>query len=417
MKQRIGTKEIQKRVEVNFDEQVEFLSDLVKQTSVNCEDNSGKPIELGVARLIKSKLIGMGLPAKYFRARKNRPNVVVTWGNVRARKSLALVGHMDTDKPLFGDEKVWYSGHISGNCLYGAGVLDMKGSLSVYIYALKAVLDLGMEPLGQLKLAFTVDGKNPRPSELGLKFLVKKGFKANGAILGKMGTDKIAIGHRGGYRFKITVYGEAVNTGRRAWEEGKRGRNAILGMAKIIRKLSNFDLPFRSAKAFPGRVPVFTFPTKMVGGRAMDVVPDLCEAWGDVRLLPGNTDVQVKMWIEEKLADLNDVSWELEDELYTPSMEIDKTNKLLLLLQEQASDVLKKKPRLEGCGPWNEAWMLSCLADTPCVAGFGPDGQEGGASVDEQESIDLSSLKHITEIYARVIWKYLGDVRDKAIGN
>jgi acetylornithine deacetylase/succinyl-diaminopimelate desuccinylase-like protein len=413
MKKEIGAREITKQIEVNFEEQVKFLSSLVKEASINddCGNENG-PVEFGVARLIRGQLRKMGVMAKYFRAKKSRPNVVAVWGNVRARKSLALVGHMDTSKPLFGDREEWFSGQVSSGKLYGAGALDMKGTLSAYVFALKALLDLGIQPAGQLKLAFTVDAKREKPSELGLKFLTKKGFRASGAILGKLGTDKIAIGHRGGYRFKMVTQGEAVNTGRRAWEEGRKGKNAILSMAKIIRKLSHFDLPYRPAKAFPGRVPVFTFPTKILGGKSVDMVPDLCEAWGDVRLLPGNTDMQVKIWIEEKLLGMSDIVYELVDELYVPPMEIEKTNKLVQMLLEQASEVLGKKPRLEGCGPWNDAWMLTCLADTPCIAGFGPDGSEW-TSVDEREWVDLSSLKKVTEVYARTVWQYLGDISAK----
>lgn len=413
MKNDLGIEEIKNRVDANFGEQVNFLSSLVKEGSVNedrgCDNGL---VEFGVAKLIRFQLKKMGVGAKFLRAKKSRPNVVAVWGNVRARKSMALVGHMDTSRPVFGDENEWFSGLVSSGKLYGVGALDMKGTLSAYIFALKALLDLKIEPAGQLRLAFTVDAKKEKPSELGLKFLVKKGFRASVAILGKLGTDKIAVGHRGGYRFRLVTRGEAVNTGRRAWEEGRRGKNAVLLMTKIIRKLSTFDLPFRSAKAFPGRVPVFTFPTKIVGGKSVDMVPDTCEAWGDVRLLPGNTDNQVKIWVEEKLADMTGVEFELFDELYVPPMEIEKTNKLVQFLQENAGDVLGKKPRLEGCGPWNEAWMLTCLADTPCIAGFGPDGSEWN-SAEEREWVDLESLRQVTEIYARTIWQYLGDTREK----
>lgn len=404
--------QIGNNVDNNFEEQVGFLQSLVRQPSVNEKGTDNKVEEIGVARLIKHKLISMGVGAKYLRAKKDRPNVLAIWGPVRSRRSLALVGHMDTAQPIHEEETSWFSGQVGNGRLYGAGALDMKGSLSAYIYALKALIDSGVEPQGQLKLAFTVDGKNGGTSNIGLKFLVKKGLKATAALLAKPGTDKIAIGHRGGYRFKVVTYGEAVNTGRRAWEEGKKGKNAIWAMMKITKRLSGFDLPYRQAKAFPGRLPVFTFPTRIAGGKSVDIVPDECVAWGDVRLLPGNTDTQVKMWIEEKLADMTDVNWELIDEAYTPSMEIERTGKFVQMLHAQAQKVLGYKPRLEGCGPWNEAWVLSLEADTPCIAGFGPEGQDG-ADEKEQEWVDLESLREVTKIYARTICSYLGDNRTK----
>ena len=401
-------KAIGRAVGKNFAEQKEFLSELVKEKSVNpIRDGFSKGGEEGVARLIRKKLKEMGVNSRYLRYKKGRPNLLAVWGPTRSRKSLAWVGHMDTEKPLGEDSKKWFSGEIEGNKLYGVGVLDMKASLSAYVFALKALADLGLETEGKLKLAFTADGKSEYVSRWGLKYLVGKGFKAKVALLAKPGSKKIAIGHRGGYRFKITVRGESVDTGRRAWEKGERGVNAIGGMVEVVNALKGFDLPFKQARAFPERLPVFTFPTKISGGESVDVVPDKCEAWGDVRLLPGNTNKQIKWWLEGRLEELEGVDWEIEDLLFVPAMEVDKTDRWVKSLYEQAMEVLKKKPKLEGCGPWNDAWMLT-QTDTPCLAGFGPDGQANGEGKEGNEWVDLDSLKKVTEIYARWALMYLG---------
>jgi len=398
-------KRIDKQVEKNFKNQTSFLESLVKQKSVNPDrlgyENSS---EEGMARVIRGKLREMGVVSRYLRCKKKRPNLVVSWGPTRSRKSLALVGHMDTDEPIGENKTQWYSGEVKDGKMYGTGVLDMKASLSAYVFALKALKDLKIELDGKLKLAFTVDGKSEISSKLGLQYLVKKGFGAKVALLAKPGTDKIAVGHRGGYRFKINVKGEEVDTGRKAWEKGARGRNAITDMHKIIVCLGGFDLPFKPARAFPGRVPVFTFPTKIVGGRVVNMVPGKCAAWGDVKLLPGNTHSQVRWWLEGRLENLKNVDWELEDLLYIPAMEVDKTDRWVKLLHEQASVVLGNLPKLEGCGPWNDAWMLT-QTDTPCLAGFGPDGV---IEEDEGEWVDLNSLKQMTQIITRWILVYLG---------
>lgn len=401
-------KNIEKQVLENFPNQLDFLESLVKQKSVNpsrsgFEDNT----EEGVARIIRGQLREMGVVSRYLRCKKKRPNLVVSWGPTRSRKSVALVGHMDTDEPVGEDKKSWFLPETVDKKMYGTGILDMKASLSAYVFALKALKDLKFELDGKLKLAFVVDGKSEFNSRLGLKYLVNKGFRAKAALLSKPGTEKIAVGHRGGYRFKITVRGEEIETGRKAWETGKKGRNAIQDMNKIISCLTGFDLPFKQARAFPGRVPVFTFPIKIVGGRAINVVPGKCEAWGDVKLLPGNTDMQVRWWLEKRLEKITDVNWQLEDILFVPAMEVDKTDRWVKMLYEQAGEVLGKYPRLEGCGPWNDAWILT-QADTPCLAGFGPNGLVGGEDGEEKEWVDLESLKQVTQIITRWILVYLG---------
>ncbi len=58
------------------------------------------------------------------------------------------------------------------------------------------------------------------------------------AIVGEPDCRKITIGNRGGYRFKIEVFGEAVHTGSRKWEQKKEGLNAILEMTKVVNTLS-----------------------------------------------------------------------------------------------------------------------------------------------------------------------------------
>ncbi len=397
---------IEEKVSVNFSEQVKFLASLVQANSVNPGMNAPKQLEVetNVARLIRQQLMDMGVAVRYLRARSGRPNLVAVDGPQRARKSLLLVGHMDTVGLGNRSMAMPFSGLVRNGRMFGLGVLDMKASLSAYIFALKAIKDSGSKLGGKLRFAFTADGKAERPSKWGLNYLLSKGLRAKAAILGKPGTDKIAVGHRGGYRFMLTTKGESVNTGRRVWEKGKVGKNAIVDMARVVRALDDFELPFKQARAFPGRKPVFTFPTKIMGGIAVDMVPDACVAYGDVRLMPGNTDRQVKVWMEEKLASLSDLKWEIEDLLFVPSIELDRSEPIVQTLFEEAKQVLPEPPKLEGCGPWNEAWMLAAK-DIPCIAGFGPDG---GDEELEGEWVDLESLKKVTEIYSRLILAWLG---------
>jgi len=258
---------------------------------------------------------------------------------------------------------------------------------------------------GRLILEFVVDEEPGGCSEFGTAYLLKQGVRAKTAIIGKPGTSKIAIGNRGGYRFRLTTTGEAVHTGRGAWERKEEGRNAILDMAKATVALENLEIPYKPARAFMGRSPVFTFPTKISGGSSISSVPDKCVAYGDVRLMPGNSDKQVKIWIREKLLTIPGIRYELDDLLFVPSVEIDRKEEIVELLARQTKDVLGCSPKIEGSGPWCDAWML-VTHDIPTVSGFGPDGA-GYHGVNEW--IDLESLRKVTEIYARVIIEYLGN--------
>jgi acetylornithine deacetylase len=386
---------------------------LVREKSENSytpDQSSPKiPIELGVANLVYERLRSFGLSPRRIGVSKKRPNVVCYWGPRRFRKSMILNGHMDTAPAGEGYTLDPHSGAVREGKLYGVGAADMKGTLSAYVYALKALMDVGVKLDGRLILEFTVDEEPGGCSEFGTAYLLKQGIRARVAIIGEPGTNKISIGNRGGYRFKLTVFGEAIHTGRRVWERKEAGRNAILDMARVIVALENIEIPFKPARAFPGRSPVLTFPTKIYGGISISIVPDKCVAYGDVRLMPGNSDKQVKIWIREKLAAIPGLRYELEDLLFVPSVEIDRKEEIVELLFKNAKDVLGVAPKIEGSGPWNDAWML-VTHDMPTVSGFGPDG-EGYHGVNEW--VDLDSLEKVTEIYARVIVEYLG-VRGKS---
>lgn len=401
-------KGISAAVDKNFDAQVKFLGRLVKAPSANPftpeDDDVNTPIELETANLIFKKLMTVGLSPKKMGASTKRPNIVCHVGPKRFRKSLILNGHMDTVIPGGKSKLDPYSGSVRRGRLYGLGALDMKGSLTAYIYAIKAIKDMGVNLDGRLTLAFVVDEESGACSQWGTRFLINKGIKAKAAIVGEPGDKTIAIGHRGGYRFKLTTYGEGIHTGLSLWEKKKKGKNAIVDMMEVVRLLQKLEIPFKPAKVFPGRKPVFTFPTRIDGGRSVNEVPDICTAYGDVRLMPGNSSSQVKIWIKDKLAKKSEIKYEVEDLLFVPAVEIDAKEDIVTLLAQNAQAVLGEKPQIRGVGPWNCAWMY-ITRDIPCIGGFGPCG-ENPHQPDEWVSLD--SLREITKIYAQTVVDYLG---------
>ncbi len=222
------------------------------------------------------------------------------------------------------------------------------------------------------------------------------------AIVGEPGNSKIAVGHRGVYRFRICTRGEAVHTGLKEWEEGTKGRNAILDMSGIIQALSTCSFPSRPSIAFPGRKNVLTFPTLITGGSGVNIVPEVCEAYGDVRLMPGFSSEDVRGTIERCLAPL-DIPYELQEIVFVPAMETPHSAGIVKTLVRSIEEVTKTSPRLEGAGPACDGWMFSVRGiETICGYGVSCGGVHGA-----DEWIDLDSLRSVTEIYARTVLKYL----------
>lgn len=397
---------IARAVKASFNDEVDFLSSLVKSPSPNPYTLQDSPlhesVEGEVPTLIFEKLKELGLAPKYLGASRERPNVVAEWGEKRGRTSLMLNGHMDTIPAATKDVVSPYSGMVRSGRLYGLGALDMKGTLAAYVYAVKALIDAKVQLSGKLMLAFVVDEESGANSMMGTRYVLEQGCLPKACLIGEHGSSAVRTAQRGAYRFKIVTRGEAVHTGVSGWERGEIGHNAVIDMMKIVEALQGLEIPYKAAKMFEGRRPVFTFPTKIAGGTAINVVPERCEAYGDVRLLPGNSDAQVKLLMVERLQKLG-IAYEIVDLSYVPAVEIDARDPLVTTLQKAAKAVLGTVPPAKASGPGTDGWMM-VKRDIPTIVGFGPDG---GGEHGRGEWVDLASLAQVTEVYARFLYDYL----------
>ena len=76
-------------------------------------------------------------------------------------------------------------------------------------------------------------------------------------------------------------------------------------MTKVIDALQKFEFPVKKHPIFPERKSVFTFPTLIKGGKAINIAPDFCVAFGDIRILPGVTQEYLENIIKRKINDKN----------------------------------------------------------------------------------------------------------------
>jgi succinyl-diaminopimelate desuccinylase len=392
-------------IEKSKDEQIKFLQKLVQTKSVNSNmDDPTKsspydPIELEVAELIFNKLKEIGLQPKFEGVSPSRPNVVCEFG--QGEKTLIFNGHMDTIPAVREWDFNPFLGTIRGGKLYGLGALDMKSALCCYIFMAKTLLKFEKELKGKVTLQFVIDEEPMAASHFGTRYLLEKGYTGNAAIIGEPGTRKIVLGNRGGYRFKIEVFGDAVHTGSREWEQKKEGLNAILEMTKIINALQNFKFPSKKHPVFPGRKNVLTFPTLIVGGKAINIVPDSCSAFGDARILPGITKEFMEKEIRKRINKLG-VKYNLIPIVYVPAVFIRPKEPIVQILKNNTEKILKKTPIIEGVGPWSDMWMF-IEKGIPAV-NFGCDGK---GFHDKNEYVEIKSVIEVTKIYALTAFDFL----------
>ncbi len=389
-------------------QQVAFFQRLVRANSVNgalagASDPSA-PIERAVADIIAEELARLGFEPEFVGVTSARPNVVCSIpGTEHEGKTLILTTHMDTVAPSGYSRDPW-GGQIEDGRLYGLGAADAKAQIAAMVYAMAALRQAGIKLKGQVTLAFVVDEESGACSPYGTRYLLDHGhLTGDGVIVGEPGNAMIAIGHRGLYRFRLTIQGEATHTGRKAWEQGRAGRNAITDMARLIHSLLGVSLPETSVALFPGRTSVLTFPTLIRGGSGINVVPDACEAYGDARLLPGLGAEDIKQLLMTHLKDLSIDRYQLEDLLIVPAAETSPHAEIVQVLASAVRTLTGKFPPLLGSGPACDGWMYISRG-IPTVCGY---GVMCGGVHGADEWADLNSLRTATEVYAITAMQFL----------
>jgi len=202
-----------------FESEIEFLQRLVRANSVNAytADTSSPdvPVEAEVTAIILEKMRQLAWRPALHGISSRRPNVLCTLpGADEGGRTLILTIHMDTVPASQAYTRDPWGAQIENGRLYGVGAADAKAQISAFIYAVHTLELAGIQLAGNLKLAFVVDEETGACSPYGTRYLLEQGLlSGNAVIVGEPGDRKVAIGHRGVYRFKIRTQGESVHTG------------------------------------------------------------------------------------------------------------------------------------------------------------------------------------------------------------
>jgi glutamate carboxypeptidase len=209
--------------------------------------------------------------------------LIAELGAERKKPGVIFLGHMDTaisagaaaERPFV----------IKDGKVYGPGVLDMKGGIVAFLYAIKALnaADYNSRPIKVL-LAGDEEVLHAKSTAPELLVAESRGYAA--AFNAETGflDDGIVVGRKGVARFMMEVRGVAAHAG----NDPENGRSAILEMAhKIIgvQNLTDWD------KGISFNVGV------MQGGKTSTAVPDYAKIDIDVRY----KDPDDLPWILEQL--------------------------------------------------------------------------------------------------------------------
>jgi succinyl-diaminopimelate desuccinylase len=206
-----------------------------------------------------------------------RPVLAATVGPADA-PVVVFHGHLDV-VPARPEQ---FSPRVEGDRLYGRGAYDMKGGLAAMMLA---VHDVAGQSRVRVHFVCVADEESEEVDQRGSDYLVEQGYAGDFAITGEPTDLHIGVQAKGVLAMRIEVTGTAAH-GSTPWA----GDNAVLKAIDVFRQVE--VLPFARESS-----DLFDRPSinlgRIVGGDALNKVPDRCAIDVDVRYLPGQDPEEI----------------------------------------------------------------------------------------------------------------------------
>lgn len=346
------------------DPDLQHLKDLVAIDSVNPSLVPGAPGEATVADSVARRLRGFGLDVEVHDAAPGRPNVVAVLEGRSRGRTLMFCGHMDT-VGVAGMRAPFDPVERDGR-IYGRGAQDMKGGLAAMIGAARLLAGAGGLSAGRLVVAAVADEEY---ASRGADALVAQ-WRADAAVVGEPSDLVVAVGHKGFEWVEIQVQGRAAHGSR-----PEEGRDAILRMGRVLRRLEELDRELQSRRPHPVLGAASLHASLVDGGRELSTYPDRCRLQMERRTITGEDASTAMAEVQAILAGLYAEDPEFEaaaNHLFGRTPYETPAGHVLPGLLEDALSRAGRTPRRGGMTYWTDAAILG-RAGIPSVV-FGPGG-------------------------------------------
>jgi succinyl-diaminopimelate desuccinylase len=203
-----------------------------------------------------------------------------------ARKDLPCVvfhGHLD----VVPGRQEQFEPRIDGDKLFGRGAYDMKGGLAAMMCALK---DVERQERVRVRLVCVPDEESEELDERATDGVVKRGLGGNFAITGEPTNLHIGVEAKGVLAMRVEVHGRAAHSST-PW----LGDNAVLKAIDVFRAIETLPFSRESSEMFDR--PSINLG-RIMGGDALNKVPDECTMAVDIRYLPGQDPAEILAQIE-----------------------------------------------------------------------------------------------------------------------
>lgn len=410
---------------------IDTLAELISKNTINMmpygNENNGqdlienifKDMGLNIDRFSPDAVSGLKKHPAYLMGRNytNRENVVGFIGK-GIKKTIIFSSHIDT---VPTENLNWINTgplcpKMIDNRIYGLGALDMKGGLVASIFALKLILDLGIEINGKVILESVVDEEYAGAN--GTLACILKGYEGDFAIIPEPTSMKICPVLISQKIYEISIKGsQGINLG----GTKNHAQNPIFIAAKLINAFIDYEKYLNSLK-YKYKLfkdydkPIFFISTGIqsgeLGPEKLFTTPSICKLNIAIRNYYGINEEEFDNQLFDFLSNYPDILKEIENKninfekyyRYLPgsryNFDSDKNKYYINKLIEEGKFSINKKIPETGADLGGDLFMFNDYSSTPAVC-FGPGGANAHAA---DEYVNVDDLVNLSKIFSLFIY-------------
>ena len=367
------------------------------------------PIDAGIMKSLSQKLSSLGFKCKVFEFKDNKTkpvkNLYARLGN--KKPNFMFAGHVDVVPP--GNLKDWtikpFNPIVKKGHLIGRGANDMKSAIASWISAASKFISKNKKFNGSLSLLITGDeeGVATNGTKKVVEYLKKRKEKIDFCLVGEptcitqLG-DMIKIGRRGSITGHLNIIGKM---GHVAYPHC--ANNPANTIVMILKKLKEIKFDKGTKNFQPTNLEI----TKIrIDNSADNVIPGSASATFNIRFNNKHSSNALKKKLNnifKNFTKKNKCKYKI-DYIVSGEAFLTKTNKTTFMIQNTIKRLSNVKPKLSTSGGTSDARFIRKIS--PCVE-FGLRGtKKKGGMHQADESVSLSDLKKLTNIYLNILEHY-----------
>lgn len=284
----------------------DLLRDLVRLPSVNPmrpDLPADITLEHRVTAYLEQFFRDLGVPYERQTAAPGRDNIVARLDLPGARRTLMLEAHQDT-VPVDGMTVDPFGAHIENGRMYGRGTCDIKGGMTAMLQCFARLVREKPRGCANMVMACTVDEEN---TMLGVRELVKRGPRADFAVVAEPTRLNIVHAHKGVVRWHLVAHGRSCHS-----SAPEQGINAIYRMGRLLVGVERFAEQLRTTTSDALLGPATLSVGRIAGGISVNSVPDRCSIEIDRRVIGGENPAAAPEQLRKFLVEQAGIDFDFE---------------------------------------------------------------------------------------------------------